>query len=172
MKDISNFNNTNDYLPLLNSILIIDLIYLAITFHTKLFKSKYLKKWYQDYRLSAIIADCSIIFLAFVFTRFIYTRYNVKWSLLKFTILSIVVQVVHDILFYKMFMYFNKNTNKMLDLFKDYAKELSFYAILGDTSMMIFISILTSLIANLNYNTNIIILTTLVYISQYLIYAK
>ena len=43
-KNISNFSNVNDYLPILNGCLNADFIILFLVFHGA-FKSFYLKKW-------------------------------------------------------------------------------------------------------------------------------
>ena len=45
-KDISNFTNVNDYLPILNGCINADLIIIFLTYHG-LFKSSLLKKWYN-----------------------------------------------------------------------------------------------------------------------------
>ena len=45
-KDISNFNNVSDYLPILNGCVNADLFILFLVFHGA-FKSVYLKKWYK-----------------------------------------------------------------------------------------------------------------------------
>ena len=53
----------------------------------------------------------------------------------------------------------------MLDLFKDYANEVSYYAILGDSFMVIIAVIVAMIFANFSLNTNIIIfLFILIYI--------
>ena len=58
----------------------------------------------------------------------------------------------------------------MLDTFKDYANEVSFKAILGDSAMMISASLISSYLATKNLNTNIIVLVVFVYLLPYLLY--
>ena len=70
-KNIANFSNTNDYLPLLNAVLITDL-FVILLLNTKVIKSVVLKKWYIQYKLSAVIADVLIILIALIITRAIY----------------------------------------------------------------------------------------------------
>ena len=44
-KNIANFNNVNDYLPLFNAVLITDL-FVILLLNTGVIKSQVLKKWY------------------------------------------------------------------------------------------------------------------------------
>jgi uncharacterized protein YacL len=133
-KDISNFNNVNDYLPIFNGCLNADLIFMFLLYHGAV-KSKMLKLWYKKFTLSAVIADVFILMIGIIITRFIYKYFFNEFSILKFTALAVCVQIIHDILFYLLF----KNTplgyNYMLDFFKKYADELGGWAIIGDSFM-------------------------------------
>ena len=65
-----------------------------------------------------------------------------------------------------------RGVNKMLDLFKDYAKEVSYKAIFGD-SFMLLIAFLASLyFTSLSNHSNILILIVLVYLVPYILYTK
>ena len=63
-----------------------------------------------------------------------------------------------------------RGINNMLDTFKDYAKEVSYKAILSDSGMMIMASLIASYLAGKNLNTNIIVMIVFVYILPYLLY--
>ena len=65
LKNIANFNNVNDYLPLFNAVLITDL-FVILLLNTKIIKSDVLRKWYSQYNLSAVIADVLIILFGFI----------------------------------------------------------------------------------------------------------
>ena len=84
--------------------------------------------------------------------------------------MAVIVQFIHDILFYIFFTNVPRGTNKMLDTFKDYAKEVSYKAILSDSGMMIMASLIGSYLASKNINTNIIVLIISLYILPYAIY--
>jgi len=168
-KNIANFSNTNDYLPLLNAVLITD-IFVILLLNTKVIKSVVLQKWYIQYKLSAVIADVLIILIALIITRAIYYYVFDTFSLLKFTILAVVVQIAHDILFYLFFSSVPRGVNRMIDTFKDYANEVSYKAILSDSGMMIMSCIIASYLANATININIIILILFLYLLQYLLY--
>ena len=60
----------------------------------------------------------------------------------------------------------------MLDLFKDYAKEIGGKAILGDSFMIILAVLLSSYFAGLSQNTNIILCVCLVYLIPYVLYTR
>ena len=70
-KNIANFNNTNDYLPLFNAVLITDL-FVIFLLNIGMIKSKVLRQWYSQYNLSAVIADVLIIFIVLIIVRAIY----------------------------------------------------------------------------------------------------
>jgi uncharacterized protein YacL len=167
--DIANFFNTKDYLPLLNGVLITDL-FVILCLNTRLIKSTVLRKWYDQYNLSAVIADVLIIFIGLIIARAIYYYVFDTFSIVRFAGLAVIIQIIHDILFYIFFTNVPRGINKMLDTFKDYAKEASFKAILADSGMMIMASLIASFLAGKSLNTNIIVLIVFVYILPYLLY--
>ena len=59
---IVNFNNINDYLPLLNACIITDLFIIFLS-NIRFIKSKTLQEWYSKYKFSAVIADVLIILI-------------------------------------------------------------------------------------------------------------
>jgi hypothetical protein len=169
MKNIGNFNNVNDYLPLLNSVLITDLFVILLS-NIGFIQSKVLKKWYAQYNLSAVIADVFIILLVLILTRFLYYYIFKTFSLLKFIGLAVILQVIHDISFYKFVTSVPRGVNRMLDTFKDYGAEVSYKAILSDSGMMIMAAIIASYLAGESLNKNIIVLVVSVYVLPYLLY--
>jgi hypothetical protein len=168
-KNIANFSNTNDYLPLFNAVLITDL-FVILLLNTNVIKSVVLRQWYTKYNLSAVIADVLIILIGLIITRAIYYIIFDTFSLLKFTILAVTVQITHDILFYIFFTNIPRGVNKMLDTFKDYANEVSYKAIFSDSCMMIMSCIIASYLVNKNTNINIIVLILFLYLLPYLLY--
>jgi len=168
-KNIGNFNNTNDYLPLFNAVLITDL-FVIFLLNIGMIKSKVLRQWYSQYNLSAVIADVLIIFIVLIIVRAIYYYVFDSFSIVKFIILAVILQVTHDILFYVFFSNITRGVNKMIDTFKDYAIEVSYKAILSDSGMMIMSCILASYLVNKNMNINIIVLISFLYLLPYLLY--
>ena len=168
-KNIANFNNVSDYLPLFNAVLITDL-FVILLLNVGFIKSQVLKKWYSQYNLSAVIADVLIILIGLIITRAIYYYIFQQFSLVKFIFLALVVQITHDILFFIFFSNVPRGVNKMLDTFKDYAKEVSYRAILADSGMMIMSCLVGSYLASRSTNVNIIVLVSFVYLLPYLLY--
>lgn len=166
--DISNFNNVNDYLPILNGCLNADLIIIFLLYHG-IFKSNYLKKWYKKYQLSAVLADVLILVIGIILARFFYKYFFKTFTIWKFTLLAVCIQIIHDILFYLLFKSLPIGYNSMLDFFKEYAKEVGAGAILGDSFMMIIACLLSSNFATYNLNTNIIVLVISLYFFPYMI---
>jgi hypothetical protein len=169
LKNIANFNNTNDYLPLFNAVLITDL-FVILLLNTGVIRSQVLKKWYSQYNLSAVIADVLIILIGLIITRAIYYYIFKDFSLVKFIIVAVIVQIAHDILFYILFTNTPRGVNKMIDTFKDYANEVSYKAILADSGMMAMACLIASYLVNKNTNTNIIVLISSLYLLPYLLY--
>ena len=168
-KNIANFSNTKDYLPLLTGVLITDM-FVILLLNMKLINSQVLRKWYSEYNLSAVIADVLIILIGLIIARAIYYYIFDKFSILKFILVAVVVQVIHDILFYILFKNVPRGMNRMLDTFKDYANEVSYKAIISDSGMMVMAAIIASYLAGESLNKNIIVLVVSVYMLPYLLY--
>ena len=166
--NIANFNNTN-YLPLLNGVLITDL-FILLLLNTRTIQSKVLRQWYSKYNLSAVISDVFIILIAFIVTRYLYDFVFESYSLFKFILLALGVQICHDILFYMLFSSIPRGVNQMMDTFKDYANELSYKAIIGDSFMMIMSALIASYLYQQTMNTNIIVFILSFYVLPYLLY--
>ena len=167
--NIANFIKTSDYLSLFNGVLITDLIVISLL-NTKIIKSKVLREWYNNYNLSAVIADVLIIFIVLITVRIVYYYIFDTFSIVKFIMLAVAIQIIHDILFYLFFSFIPRGTNRMLDTFKDYANEVSYKAILSDSGMMIMSSLISSYLVGKNLNTNIITLIVSLYLLPYLLY--
>jgi len=165
---MEDFNNINDYLPLLNAIIITDMIGILLS-NTNIIKSTILKKWYSTYKLSAVIADVTIILIGLIITRALYYYIFKKFSIINFIILALIIQIIHDILFYIFITIIPRGKNEMIDTFKDYANEISYLAIIGDSIMIISACLIGYYLINKNTNTNIILLIILLYLLQYML---
>ena len=156
-------------MPLFNAVLITDL-FVIFLLNIRLIKSQVLRQWYSKYNLSAVIADVLIILIGLIITRAIYYYIFDNFSIVKFIILAVIVQITHDILFYVFFNNIPRGVNKMIDTFKDYANDVSYKAILADSGMMIMACLIASYLVNKNTNTNIIVLISFIYLLPYLLY--
>lgn len=167
--NIANFSNTRDYLPLLNGVLLTDLFVIVLS-NARVIDSRVLRKWYEEYNLSAVIADILIILIGLIIVRALYYRIFTQFSIFKFIALALIVQFTHDMLFYAFFKSVPRGMNRMLDTFKDYAGEVSYKAVLADGGMMVMAALVASYLAGLTLNANIIVLIILLYLLPYLLY--
>ena len=114
----------------------IDLIGIALTKASLLGTS--MKLWYDNFGLSAVIADTLILVLDVIIAQYIYTEYFSKSSPLVFLVILAVVQLIHDILFYQLAILGTpKGQNRVMDLFKIYAKEMKAIILLADIIMIL-----------------------------------
>lgn len=170
-KNISVFNNTSDYPSIFNGVLLTDLVVISLLMGG-LIKSTVLKKWYRDLNLSAVIADILIIFIGIILARFLYPHIFAQYSLFKFIGLAVCIQIFHDILFYQLCLAIPRGRSKIMDIFKDYGKEVGYKAILSDSAMMICAILIASAMKGLSLNTNIITMIVAVYLVPYMIYSN
>jgi hypothetical protein len=165
-KDISNFNNTSDYLSMLNGTLITELIvFIYIILNNK--RSKNVKLWYNKFSISAVICDILSVFIGFIIVRYLYTQIFNSFNIIYFILLGIGFQLTHDILFYYFFKNIEYGKNSMLDVFKDYAKEMGIKILFYDSILVISTVLFASLFAYKNTNINIIVLVVLLYLLPY-----
>lgn len=169
-RDISQFTNSADYLPILNAALITDIVVLTRVVLGQI-KSKSLKKWYHEIGLSGVLADVLSIIIGVVIARFFYSFLFSKFNILFFAAFAVLIQVFHDVSFYYLFKNIQRGNSQILDIFKDYANELGTTILIADASMIVSTVLLASLFANLSVNANILILIFSSYLVPYLLYS-
>ena len=81
--NIANFNNTGDYLPLLNGVLLTDMFVILLS-NTRIIDSRVLRQWYENYNLSAVVADILIILIGLIIVRALYFRIFSQFSIFNF----------------------------------------------------------------------------------------
>ena len=172
IKPTSNFLNDSELLPIVTANLWVDLVIIFIAMSGLIYTGKTLKLWYKKYRLSAIIADMFSIILGMILLRYIVYKLNIKVNLFTFILLGIGLCIIHDILFYLLFKSIPRDSNHMLDFFKDYAKDLGSTAIIGDVILVINAIILSALLNTKSKKTNVITLFIGIYLIPYIIYMK
>ena len=168
LNDISNLKNTSDYLPIVNGCLnaVLIIVFLVVS---GFFGSAILKKWYIKFQLSAVLVDTLKLVIGIILTRFFYKYLFNEFSIWKFIGLAVVIQLIHDLLFYLFFHSMPRGYNVMLDFFNDYSKEIGIGDILGDIIMMILACLLSSYFATYSLNNNIIVLVISLYFVPYMI---
>lgn len=169
LSNISDFTNNSDLLYLFTAVTIVDLIgiYLA--------KNNYIGSniniWYDKFKISAVILDIFIIIIGLIITRYIFFINNFSFSPLLFIIIAVSVQIIHDTLFYKFIISpIPYGVNDLMDVYKDYAKEVS-YKIIGADSLMVIASALIAMYLKSvpsSYSSSLLILS--IYLIPYLLF--
>ena len=167
-KDITTINKISEYLPLLNSCLLAELLVFFMVYNNVI-NSFHLKKWYQTYKLSALIVDVFVLLFFLVKAVSIYKYFFSNFNILYFIALCIFIQIFNEIWFYLLIINIPYGYNNLIDYFKNYAKELGLMSHIGYGVMMIFVSMLSSHISLYSYNINIIIFIIVTYLLSILI---
>ncbi len=140
LSDISEVSEVSDWWFILLGILLVDVIVILLSRHFPEILGRNLNIWYDKFGLNAVLADVLIIAIGFAIARYIYTWYikpQIGWNPLWFVGLLLVVQLIHDILFYVgVILPIPRGLNTMMDVFKDYSKAGG-KILAGDAGMMI-----------------------------------
>jgi len=173
--DISDYNNNSDLLFITLGVLITDIIVLFLARYAPEIFGEALNVWYDKFGLAAVLSDVTVILIGFQITRYIYTRYiapNISWSPLYFLALLVLVQAIHDILFYVgVIVPLPTGLNQMIDVFKSYSKGGT--KIIGADALMMISSFLITIFLK-SQPTHITASTVLValYTLPYILYNK
>jgi len=172
LKPTINYNNKFEYIPIITANIYADLFIIFVTFTKIYVKIKSLEGWYKKYRLSAMIADILIGVLYMLLGRYLVYKSGLKIGLTAFAFLCVAIQIFFDFLFYIFFTIIPEGSNDMLDYFKGYSKEVGASALLGDSFLVIMAVIISALLNQTSYDTNIIFLIISIYLAPYFIYMK
>ena len=172
LKPTINYNNKFEYVPIITANIYADLFIIFITFAQIYITTKTLGGWYKKYRLSAMIADILIGVLYILLGRYIVYKNGLEVGLTAFAAICVFIQIIFDFLFYILFTSIPKGSNDMLDFFKGYSKEAGTGALLGDSFLVIMAVILSALLNQTSYDTNIVFLIISIYLAPYFIYMK
>lgn len=140
LSDISEVSEVSDWWFILLGILLVDVIVILLSRHFPEFLGRNLNIWYDKFGLNAVLADVLIIAIGFAIARYVYTWYikpKIGWNPLWFVGLLLVIQLIHDILFYVgVILPIPRGMNAMMDVFKDYSKAGG-KILAGDAGMMV-----------------------------------
>jgi len=172
LKPTINYNNKFEYVPILTANIYADLFIIFATFSKIYINIKSLEGWYKKYRLAAMIADILIGVLYILLGRYLVFKSGLKIGLTAFTSVCVIIQIIFDFLFYIFFSIIPKGSNDMLDFFKGYSKEIGASALLGDSFLVIMAVVISALLNQTSFDTNIVFLIISVYLTPYFIYMK
>ena len=168
LENISDFKNYNDMVPIFLAVTIVDFIVILIAKYTGFFR-KQINVWYDKLGMTAVLLDIFIIVIGLLITRWIFTKYNIEFTPIKFIIVALLVQIVHDISLYKLFIENHTGGNLVLDIYKSYAIENGTDIILADSAMVIGSCILAMYLKGFETHFNIYGLILVIYLIPYFI---
>jgi hypothetical protein len=169
LSDISDFTNNSDLLYLFTAVTIVDLIGIYLAKNN--FIGSNINVWYDKFKISAVILDIFIIIIGLIITRYIFFINNLSFSPLLFIFIAVSVQIIHDALFYKFFISpIPYGTNPLMDVYKDYAKEVNSKIIGADSLMVIASALIAMYLKSVpsSYSSSLLILS--IYLIPYLLF--
>jgi len=172
LKPTINYDNKFEYVPIITANIYADLFIIFVTFAKIYIKIGSLEGWYKKYRLSAMIGDILIGVLYILLGRYLVYNSGLQVGLTAFAAICVFIQIIFDFLFYIFFITVPKGLNDMLDFFKVYSKEIGASALLGDSFLVIMAVIISALLNQSSYDTNIVFLIISIYLVPYFIYMK
>ena len=172
LKPTINYNNKFEYMPIITANIYADLFIIFVSFAKIVVNIKSLEVWYKKYRLCAMIADILIGVLYILLGRYLVYKSGLQVGLTAFAAICVFIQIIFDFLFYIFFTIIPQGSNDMLDFFKGYSKEAGASALLGDSFLVIMAVIISALLNQSSYDTNIVFLIMSIYLAPYFIYMK
>lgn len=139
-EDISDMYNLTDWSYLLVSAVAVEVVVIAITRFFPSFSGKYLNLWYSRFKLSAILADVLSVLVGFGLAKYFYTEFiypTNDWNPMYFTGTAVIIQVIHDILFYfGVIKQLPDGKNGIIDVMRPYGEAGGVKLVLGDSVIM------------------------------------
>lgn len=128
-----------------------------------------LDKWYAKFGMTAVLSDVTVIVIVVQLALLI----EPKAGIFHLLILAVCIQIVHDILFYFLVIEtVPRGHNEIIDLFKQYAAEMSWTIVPYDTLMVGSTVLLANYLHKLQ--TSVVHFTGLlaVYALTYIVYTR
>jgi len=137
LRQLSNYKNLSNVPPILFGTLVVDLVTILLVKNSNVLGVP-LKDWYNQFGLSAVLADVLVIVLGSLMAQYIYTECLSSYSPLLFLLLVVLIQLVHDLLFYVgVIQTVPQGQNGMVDIFKRYASDSSWKILIGDAILIL-----------------------------------
>ena len=139
--DISNYKDLNLLVIIITAITILDVIVMFFARYFPDWLGEPLNKWYDEFQFLAVLADVLIIAIGFVLAQVVYTNYfsaTYGWNVWIFLAILVGIQLIHDLIFYfGVIKPLPEKHNRMIDIFKEYAKSAGGKILFGDAILML-----------------------------------
>lgn len=119
-----------NWISLLTATAWVDFVVIVLSKLLPLTKS--LGVWYAKFGMSAVGADVLIIVLGIALAKLLVPAAH-GWFLVQ---LSVLIQLIHDVLFYGLVLTIPSGQNAMIDVFKAYAAEGGWKILAADSAMV------------------------------------
>jgi hypothetical protein len=170
--DISNANNTLDFIQIFTAVLIVDFIVILIAKKTNKF-GKVINVWYDQLGMTAVLLDVFIIVIGIIITRYIFTYFQIPFNATYFILIALIVQLIHDILLYLLVIVpSKKGTSQVVDIYKDYADENGNKILLADSAMVLASCLIAMLLKQQDNHVSISLMILVIYLIPYYVYSK
>ena len=168
LKNISNYENEEDYLAIFNSALLVQLHVVYYVLHSYI-KRNYQKEYFKKLGILTIFLDVSLLMLVIVAARSIYTYFFNEYHISLFLVIVCLVQITLDVFVHYFTYYIPKGFNGIIDIMKYHNKELGLFKIIYQNIIIIVITLLLACnFATLSLNLNIICMLINLYLIPYI----
>jgi hypothetical protein len=121
-----------DILRLITGALVVE--FWVIYIFKVLGRGKSIKRWYNNFGAIAVLSDVTSVLIGVMIAYFLVPGADT----VMLAMYSVIVQIIHDVLYYLLVvLQIPRGTNAVIDLMKDYAKELSWGPIVADSMIMV-----------------------------------
>lgn len=159
MANISDYREMSDWTPILASLLFLEAMLIFWFRLAPSFWGKDINVWYDRFGWLAVLADLLIVAIGFFLARYLYTwlfadRFG--WNIWLFLVLFLAIQIIHDFLFYVgVIRQMSRGTNAMIDVMQDYATQVGWKAIAGDSMMVVLMTIMAAWLRGLPLHVSV-----------------
>jgi len=172
---LSNSLDTRDWYYLVPAALLVDIIVIFRSRYlgnNRYFNVESLNLWYDKFGMFALISDISSILIGIAVSRLIYTSLGLK-NIIYFFIILLIFQVCHDMFFYlAVILQVKEGENKMIDVFKLYAKENGAKILVADALLIFFTLFVGFLFKMIPYHYTVIISLITIYAGTYIMFTR
>ena len=133
-----------------------------------------LNTYFDIFGIEGVLANTALITLIFQLARYFYTVLYAKadksWSPFVFICALVVIQILHDILFYHgVINLLPSGKNDMIDVLKQYAKENSTPAIGAHSALIIITALVAMIINDMDNISKVVLLGIILYTLPYIL---
>ena len=165
--------SSGSFVFLIVAALVVDLIVIFLIRYNPEAGGKPINDWYNKFGLSSVVSDVLIIVLGLLVAQYIYGIFIMPilgWNVVAFAALALVIQAIHDILFYFFVIRpIPQGHNEMIDVFKAYADEGQYKVILADSAMTLSTVFLASSLAAVPLHITTFVGTLAMYAVPYIL---